>query len=407
LNQKVLTPKSAFLLCWFAYTLAYFGRVNISVAIPVMEKTLGWSNTQLGLIGSSFFWIYAIGQLINGSIGDHVSPRKFVFIGLFFSALLNLAFGSLTLLPIMIVIWGINGYFQSMLWGPIVRTLSDHIHPRRNNIVAVGMAASMTVGYLMAWGLSGKIVSLLGWRWAFWTPSVILALYAFLWLIKVKSDKFHNAVHPTKSKQALLKITWNDGLWLIMIASIAQGVVKEGINLWGPMLLMKTHGLDLSSTVAYSILIPAIGFSGAILAGLLNKKLNHREKPTILIMLIASGITVMAFHIFGAGSAISGTLFLSLTVALLNGANSILMTIIPLNYVKYKRVSSVAGLLDFSAYVGAGLSGIFTGIIADKFGISTVAFLWIAFLILGSLALLGNMFFKRIAAHKKNQPQMH
>ena len=61
--------KRVFLLCWLAYTLAYLGRINLSVAIPLMENSLALDKTSLGFIGSVFFWVYAFGQLINAGLG--------------------------------------------------------------------------------------------------------------------------------------------------------------------------------------------------------------------------------------------------------------------------------------------------------------------------------------------------
>ena len=42
-------------LCWFAYIFAYLLRMNLSVAIPVIKQSEGYSNTQIGLLTSLFF----------------------------------------------------------------------------------------------------------------------------------------------------------------------------------------------------------------------------------------------------------------------------------------------------------------------------------------------------------------
>ena len=76
-----------FAACILAYTAAYICRVNFSIAIPGFQAELGLSNTSVGLISTSFFWVYALGQAVNGYLGDKVSSRTFVFIGLLVSAL--------------------------------------------------------------------------------------------------------------------------------------------------------------------------------------------------------------------------------------------------------------------------------------------------------------------------------
>ena len=123
--------RKVFILCWLAYACAYLCRVNMSIAIPSISQSLGYSKTSLGLVGSSFFWAYGIGQLINGYIGDRISGRIFIFFGLLVSALINIFFGLAPTLVVMVILWMFNGYFQSMLWGPIVRILSRWFHRRR------------------------------------------------------------------------------------------------------------------------------------------------------------------------------------------------------------------------------------------------------------------------------------
>ncbi len=43
-------------LCWLADTVAYVGRLNFSAYIEPIRNQLGASKTELGLIGSFFFF---------------------------------------------------------------------------------------------------------------------------------------------------------------------------------------------------------------------------------------------------------------------------------------------------------------------------------------------------------------
>jgi len=61
---------AVFSICWFSYAIAYFCRVNLTVAMPYLMAAYGWDKLTLGIIAGGFFWAYAIGQLINGIIGD-------------------------------------------------------------------------------------------------------------------------------------------------------------------------------------------------------------------------------------------------------------------------------------------------------------------------------------------------
>ena len=111
--------KKMFWLMWITYASFYLCRVNISIAMPKIMEEYGLTKSEMGLILSSLFLLYAIGQFINGQLGDKLNSRRIITFGLLSSAILNVIFGFNTgILIIMVIIWGLNGYFQSMGWGP-------------------------------------------------------------------------------------------------------------------------------------------------------------------------------------------------------------------------------------------------------------------------------------------------
>ena len=183
-------------------------------------------------------------------------------------------------------------------------------------------------------------------------------------------------------------MTASTGLWFVFITCISLGIVKEGINLWGPLLLKETQNLDLKSTVGYIIIIPIISFFGSVLASWLNKFFNYREKIVIFILMTASVFSIILFFILGKSSPTIGATLLAITSGLINGTNSMLMTIIPLNFAKKGRVSSVAGFLDFSSYIGAGLSGVLTGFVSDLLNWNGVIIVWIGAILIGIISIL-------------------
>ncbi|MGB9682885.1 MAG: MFS transporter, partial [bacterium] len=144
--------KRVFILSWCAYAGAYLCRTNLSIIIPNLIRDLGWDKAFIGLIGSLFFWSYAFGQLINGYIGDRVNSKIFIFISLFFSSLINITLGSMNNRVLFTILWGMNGFLLSMLWGPIVRTLGLWFSGEDNNKIGIGISTSMFIGYIIYWG---------------------------------------------------------------------------------------------------------------------------------------------------------------------------------------------------------------------------------------------------------------
>ena len=52
--------------CFFTYAVFYFCRVNIGMALPAMEQSLGYTKVQLGIITSALQIAYGIGKFGNG-----------------------------------------------------------------------------------------------------------------------------------------------------------------------------------------------------------------------------------------------------------------------------------------------------------------------------------------------------
>ena len=148
-----------------AYTAAYISRTNLSPALDAIQTDFALTAAQVGLLPTFFAIPYAAGQVVNGTLADHFRPRSFITIGLLGSAAVNVLFSLAGSYPALLLLWCLNGCFQSMIWTPIVRIMAteyqDSIRPRA--MFAVSM--TLIVGYLAAWALSGLLTSSFSWRW--------------------------------------------------------------------------------------------------------------------------------------------------------------------------------------------------------------------------------------------------
>src|ERR1035438_5773585 len=94
------------------YGIAYMCRLGLSVVKkPLIDGGL-FTADQLGTIGSSIFYAYAFGKLINGFLADHANIKKFLAFGVLISALINIFMGWSAVLWVWVVLWALNGWFQ-------------------------------------------------------------------------------------------------------------------------------------------------------------------------------------------------------------------------------------------------------------------------------------------------------
>ncbi|MEL7235623.1 MAG: MFS transporter, partial [Chloroflexota bacterium] len=170
-------------IAWLTYAMFYLGRLNISPALPAIAESLDIGLGEVGLLGTVFFWCYALGQFINGQLGNVLRPHWMIFTGLLVIAASNLLFALQTQLWVMAVFWGVNGFAQASGWGPMLRIISTYLDTEQRRRVSTLFSMSFQVGVAISWGLAGVLLLIGPWQVAFQVPAVLLILIAVLWRV--------------------------------------------------------------------------------------------------------------------------------------------------------------------------------------------------------------------------------
>ena len=106
------------LAAMFCYLFFYTGRQTFGFAIPGIQAEFGVTKAALGWASAALLWCYAVGQAINGNLGDKFGGRRVMSAGAVLSFIMNWATSLSTGIVSLSVCWGINGYFQAMGWAP-------------------------------------------------------------------------------------------------------------------------------------------------------------------------------------------------------------------------------------------------------------------------------------------------
>lgn len=389
-----------FVTCWLTYASFYFCRVNLSVALPAIQGEFGWSKTEAGLIGSALFWVYAGGQFINGQLGDRWPVRCFVAVGLLASVALNVAFGFAASLPLMIVLWAANGYFQSTGWGPILRTLSRWFGAARRGRLSALLGPSYVLGHVGSWLLSGWLVARCGWRAAFWVPAALVALSVLHWTARVRhapqdvgltlpEGTGDGAPAARGGWQGVLQRTFaHPRLRWASLANVALGFVLGSATLWAPTYLVEVLEMDIGGAATSAVVLPLCGLAGVLGAGWASDRFfRSRVAPMTAVLMAGLAASVLAIRFLAPlGGLAPAVALLGLTGAMSHGAGSILVTVLPLSLSREGGVSSAAGFLDFTGYVGSGLGGLLAGALVDGWGWDAVFVCWAVVALLGLAA---------------------
>lgn len=364
---------------WITYASYYLGRVNFSIAIPDLRENYGISSQEIGLVGSGFFLSYAFGQLISGHLGDRISPRLYVFVGMLLSTAMNLIFGASDLWIVMLVAWTINGFFQSTGWAPILKVLASWHATGQQRKVAGIYATSFVAGNALTWFLTGWLVANLGWRAAFWIPGIMMGLIALGWFQLVR-DTPEDAGFPDDAMQMFkdaTKLRTQEAaqpnmllvlrhFWPLVLAAVTGGMILFALIIWAPTYFVDTHGLGIESAATISILYPIAGTIGTlVISWLMAGPLCCKEIKSGAVIFLGVSVLLYLFPIVSI-SLMSSAILLVLVGSILYGVNTIITTILPMVLSDRREVSTVAGLIDFAFNIGASLAGVGVGTIVDK-----------------------------------------
>ena len=349
---------------WVTYALYYLGRLNVGPALDPLAATLGVSRAAVGALGTAFFWSYAMGQLVNGELGNRYSPRRIVALGIAVIAVVNLLMPAQTVLTVMIVLWAVNGFAQSTGWGPMLRILSERLGSAASQRISVFFSMSYQVGAAFSLAFAAWLVSVGGWQAAFFVPGLILlGVLAFWWFSRVD-------VPPAQGKIARFRLGDMGGdiraVWPVLIGAVFMGFVYTGGLLWMPSYFAE-YGM-----AAVAGILPLLGAVGMLVAGVL---VRRGGAPLVVMRQFLAVITACAL-VAALTSAQMQIAALVIMMLGLGGSVALLLASIPMAFAPPGRTSSVAALVTAVQNIGGGLAGVTVGAIVDSSGWSSVFLVW-------------------------------
>ena len=78
---------------FLGYAFFYFTRKSFTFAMPYIAADLGFSKSELGMLGSILYISYGFSKFLSGVLSDRSNPRYFMAVGLIATGFLNIFFG--------------------------------------------------------------------------------------------------------------------------------------------------------------------------------------------------------------------------------------------------------------------------------------------------------------------------
>ena len=99
---------------------------------------------------------------------DRSNIGRFMSTGLLVSAVILIAFGFTHAFWLFVLLWGVNGWVQSMGSAPSGASISQWFSNKERGRRYSTWSMAHPLGEGMSMVLTATIISYLGWRWGFW-----------------------------------------------------------------------------------------------------------------------------------------------------------------------------------------------------------------------------------------------
>lgn len=405
-----------FLSITLGYGMYYVCRLSMNIIRkPIVEAGV-FTETELGIIGSSLFFVYAVGKLTNGFLADRSNVKRLLSTGLLCSALINLALGFTNSFIAFVILWGLNGWFQSMGAASSVVSLSRWYDSKERGTWYGFWSASHNIGEALTFISIALLVSWAGWRYGLLGAGVIgivgFVMVSFLmkdtpqsegYMLEKKVatvDKQASADKQSEISQAQKAVLKNPAIWILALSSAFMYISRYAVNSWGVFYLQAQKGystLDAGFIISIS---SVCGIVGTVSSGLISDKLFHgnRYLPALIfgilnitalcLFLLVPGVNfwldAMAMVMFGLG--------IGVLLCFLGGLMAV-------DIAPQGASGAALGVVGIASYIGAGTQDIMSGILiegnksiakngAEIYDFTYINWFWIGAAVLSSVLVL-------------------
>ncbi len=372
---------ATFISATCGYALYYVCRLSMNIVRkPIVDAGI-FTETELGIIGSCLLFVYAVGKMANGFLADRCNARRFMATGLLCTAIVNLVLGMSSMFIVFAVLWGLNGWFQSMGAPAGVVSLNRWFDNKDRGTYYGFWSASHNIGEAITFITVAALVGWAGWRSGMIGAGIIglagvVMLLFFMrdtpqsmgYLLNQKTataepSKKVETENFNKAQKAVLK---NPAIWIIALGSAFMYISRYAVNSWGVFYLEAQKGystLDASLIISIS---SVCGIVGTVFSGIISDKLfnGSRNVPALVcglmntvalcLFLLVPGehcwVDVTAMVLFGLG--------IGVLICFLGGLMAV-------DIAPKAAAGAALGVVGIASYLGAGLQDIMNGILIE------------------------------------------
>ena len=379
-------------MCSLSYLAVYFAKNILSATTPQLIENGVVTQSNIGTFSSVYFVCYALGQLVNGMIGDKIKARYMIGFGLMFAGISNFLFINFIFSPIFACIaYALMGVSLSMIYGPMTKTVAENTNP----IYAPRCSLGYTVSSFLGSPFAGVAAAIFAWKMVFYFNTIALVIMGcvcfvvFMMFEKkgiVKYNQYDKKKGEKKGLKESVKILVKRQIIKFTIISVVTGVVRTAVVFWLPTYANQYLGFSAESSATVFTVATFIFSASAIIAVFTYERLKRNMDLTILLMFSIS--TVMFLLVYFIKIPVVNIVFLILAVLTSNCAASTMWSRYCTGLRDTGLVSAATGYLDAMSYLGAAIaSNVFANAV-NGIGWGNLILVWFGLVAIGFIVSL-------------------
>lgn len=366
----------------------YVDRGNFATAAPLMKDALGLTNTQVGVMISAFFWVYAPGQFLAGWLAERVSAYLVLAVGLavwsMATVLTGLAGGFATLLALRLLL----GLGECAAFPCSSKLLAQHLPShelgKANGVIAVGLGLGPAFGTLGG----GLIMIQIGWRGSFILFGLLSLLWLWPWLTVTRRARRQGAAASSPGTAPTFgAIIRRRAAWGVALGQFCGNYSFYFVVSWLPLYLVKARGFSVAHMAQLGGLVYLVYAAAAFATGwacdrwmVAGASANKVHKSVIVTAYIGTAVCFIACAVGGATLSVAALL----VVAVFFGLGTTTLYAIGQTLAGPRAAGKWIGFQNGVANLAGIVGPIITGLVVDRTG----GYGW-AFAIAAVIALIG------------------
>jgi MFS family permease len=364
-------------MLWSVCFLNYGDRQAIFSIFPKLKEEFRFNPIELGLIGSAFMWVYALGAPLAGYVGDRVRRKDLILGGCLFWSVITATTGFCSTLWQFVAVRALEGFGETFYFPASMSVLSDYHGGTTRSKAMAFHQSSVYAGTIAGSWFAAWLAEHYGWRTGFYLfggAGILLAIILYRYLHEPRrgvAERVHRsqeAVTPCSVGETVTIMFRKPTVLLLLAAFLGSNFVAMIFLTWTPTFLVEKFHYQLAAAGLTGSVYIHLGSAASVPFGGMLADYLARRFPGGRMLVQAAGLLLGSVFVYLVGTTDSvSTLLTAMTLfGLCKGLYDANIFASLFDCVEPRVRATAAGIMNTVGWGGGALGPLVVGWLAAR-----------------------------------------